>query len=176
MNLKPQDVVVALKLCSYTGPRPAMSIMANELGLSPSEVHGAIKRLQGSRLLHGSEMKDKPNVSALEEFLLHGLKYAFPAQHGEVTRGVPTSYAAKPLRSELSPSNDLPPVWPWPAGDTRGVGLEPLYKSAPLAALRDPVLYEFLALADALRDGRARERNLAERDLVKRLRSVHGKP
>jgi hypothetical protein len=150
--------------------------MANELGLSPSEVHGAIERLQGSRLLHGSEMKDKPNVSALEEFLLHGLKYAFPAEHGEVTRGVPTSYAAEPLRSEISPSNDLPPVWPWPAGDTRGLGLEPLYKSAPLAALRDPVLYEFLALADALRDGRARERNLAERDLVKRLRSVHGKP
>jgi hypothetical protein len=60
------------------------------------------------------------------------------------------------------------------ASDIRGVGLEPLYKSAPLAALRDPVLYEFLAIADALRDGRARERNLAERDLVKRLRSVHG--
>jgi hypothetical protein len=121
-------------------------------------------------------MTDKPNISALEEFLLHGLKYAFPAEHGGVTRGVPTSYAAEPLGSEISPSNELPPVWPWPAGDTRGVGFEPLYKSAPLAALRDPVLYEFLALADALRDGRARERNLAERELVKRLRSVHGKP
>jgi DNA-binding Lrp family transcriptional regulator len=176
MNLKPQDVVVALKLCSYAGSRPAMSIMANELGLSPSEVHGAIKRLQGSRLLHGSKMNDKPNISALEEFLLHGLKYAFPAERGEVTRGVPTSYAAEPLKSEISQPNDLPPVWPWPDGDTRGVGFEPLYKSAPLAALRDPVLYEFLALADALRDGRARERNLAERELVKRLRSVHGKP
>jgi hypothetical protein len=152
------------------------SIVANDLGLSPSEVHGAIKRLQRSRLLHGSEMKDKPNISALEEFLLHSLKYAFPAERGEVTRGVPTSYAAEPLRSEISPSNDLPPVWPWPDGDTRGVGLELLYKSAPRAALRDPVLYEFLALADALRDARARERNLAERDLVKRLRAVHGKP
>lgn len=176
MTLKPQDVVVALKLCSYAGLRPAMSIMANDLGLSPSEVHGAIKRLQRSRLLQGSEMKDKPNISALEEFLLHGMKYAFPAEHGEATRGVPTSYAAEPLRSEISPSNDLPPVWPWPDGDTRGVGLEPLYKRAPMAALRDPVLYEFLALADALRDGRARERKLAERDLVKRLRAVHGKP
>jgi hypothetical protein len=95
-------------------------------------------------------MKDKPNISALEAFLLHGLKYAFPAERGEVTRGLPTSYAAEPLRSEISPSNDLPPVWPWPAGDTRGVGFEPLYKSAPLAALRDPVLYEFLALASVV--------------------------
>jgi len=43
-----------------------------------------------------------------------------------------------------------------PNGDTRGIALEPLYKTAPIAALRDPVLYEFLALVDAIRDGRAR--------------------
>jgi len=48
------------------------------------------------------------------------------------------------------------PVWPWPDGDTRGIALEPLDKTAPIAALRDPVLYEFLALVDAIRDGRAR--------------------
>jgi hypothetical protein len=44
----------------------------------------------------------------------------------------------------------------------------------PHAALRDPALYELLALVDAIRDGRASERNLAERDLVRRLRSAHG--
>jgi hypothetical protein len=38
MNLKPQDVVVALNLCAYPDVRPAMSIIANELSLSPSEV------------------------------------------------------------------------------------------------------------------------------------------
>ena len=176
MNLKPQDVVVALKLCAYPEGRPAMSIVANELALSPSEVHGALRRLRGSRLVHGPGMRDKPNISALEEFLLHGLKYAFPPEHGEVTRGVPTSYAAEPLKSEISQSNELPPVWPWPDGNTRGVGLEPLYRSVPFAALRDPVLYQFLALVDAIRDGRARERNIAERNLVQRLRSIHDKP
>jgi hypothetical protein len=71
-------------------------------------------------------------------------------------------------------SNDLPPVWPWHEGNTRGVGLEPLYKSVPQAALRDPKLYQFLALVDAIRDGRARERKIAERDLVHRLRATHG--
>src|ERR1700693_4993394 len=86
MNLKPQDVVVALKLCAYPGARPAMSVIANDLSLSPSEVHAAIKRLRASRLLHGPNLKDRPNISALEEFLIHGLKYAFPAEHGEVTR------------------------------------------------------------------------------------------
>ena len=173
MNLKPQDVVVALKLCGYPNGRPAMSIIANDLSLSPSEVHGAIGRLRGSRLLYG---KDRPNISALEEFLVHGLKYAFPAEHGEVTRGIPTSYAAEPLKSEISMSNDLPPVWPWREGNTRGVGLEPLYKSVPQAALRDSNLYQFLALVDAIRDGRAREREIAERDLVNRLRATYGQP
>ena len=174
MNLKPQDVVVALKLFGYPNGRPAMSIVASDLGLSPSEVHGAIQRLRSSKLLHGPALKDKLNISGLEEFLVHGLKYAFPAEHGEVTRGIATSYAAEPLKSEIATSNDLPPVWPWPDGETRGVSLDPLYKSVPHAALRDPALYQFLALVDAIRDGRARERNLAERDLVHRLRSAHG--
>lgn len=175
MNLKPQDVVVALKLCAYPGARPPMSVIGNDLSLSPSEVHGAIRRLRASRLLHGPGHDDRPNISALEEFLIHGLKYAFPAEHGQVTRGIPTSYAAEPLKSEISSSGDLPPVWPWQEGSARGVALEPLYKSVPQAALRDPLLYQFLALVDAIRDGRARERKIAEHELVNRLRA-HGKP
>ena len=51
----------------------------------------------------------------------------------------------------------------------RGVTVEPLYKTAPAAALRDPFLYELLALIDALREGRARERKLAEKELIDRL-------
>jgi hypothetical protein len=87
------------------------SIVASDLGLSPSEVHGAIQRLRNSKLLHGPALKDKPNISALEEFLVHGLKYVFPAEHGEVMRGIPTSYAAATLKSEIAVSSDLPPVW-----------------------------------------------------------------
>jgi hypothetical protein len=176
MNLKPQDVVVALKLSGYPKGRPPMSIVGSDLGLSPSEVHGAIQRLKSSKLLHGSALQDKLNFSGLVEFLVHGLKYAFPAQHSGVTRGMATSYAAEPLKSEIAASNDLPPVWPWQEGDTKGLGLEPLYKTVPHAALRDPALYELLALVDAIRDGRARERNLAERDLVQRLKEGHGQP
>lgn len=175
MALKPQDVVVALKLCTYATRRPPISVVAGDLALSPSEVHGAIKRLQGAKLVHGPEMHDKPNVSFLEEFLLHGLKYAFPAEHGQVTRGIPTSYAAPPLRTEILPGKELPPVWPWPEGSTRGTALKPLYHTAPSAALRDPGLYEMLALVDAIRDGRTRERKIAERELQKRLRAANVK-
>lgn len=163
--------MVALKLCSYQHKRPPMSIVAADLNMSPSEVHAAIKRLRQARLLHGPEMEDKPNFSALEEFLLHGVKYAFPAEHGEVTRGVPTSFAAPPLKNEIASGAELPPVWPWREGETRGIALEPLYKTAPAAALRDPMLYELLALVDAIRDGRARERKIAEKELITRLRT-----
>jgi len=69
---------------------------------------------------------------------------------------------------------DLPPVWPYTKGSVRGIAFQPLYKLAPVAALRDPVFYEYLAMVDALRDGRARDRKLAEEMIVKRLRtSVH---
>jgi len=175
MNLKPQDIMVALKLCTYDSKRPPMSMIAIDLNMSPSEIHAAIKRLQQARLLHGSELHDKPNISALEEFLLHGVKYAFPAEHGEVTRGLPTSFAAPPLKDEIVSGDELPPVWPWRDGETRGIALEPLYRTAPAAALRDPILYELLALVDAIRDGRARERKIAEKELISRLRTENVK-
>ena len=94
MPLKPQDIVVALKLCTYERKRPPMSMIAADRSMSPSEIHAAIKRLRQARLLHGPEMQEKPDLSALEEFLLHGVKYAFPAEHGPVTRGLATSFAA----------------------------------------------------------------------------------
>lgn len=59
-----------------------------------------------------------------------------------------------------------------PGGKMRGTTLEPLHKAVPRAAANDPVLYELLALVDALRDGRVRERQIAERELTARLRRL----
>ena len=47
--------------------------------------------------------------------------------------------------------------------------IDPLYPSVPAAAAEDPRLHELLALADALRVGRARERSMARTELTKRL-------
>jgi hypothetical protein len=44
-----------------------------------------------------------------------------------------------------------------------------MHKAAPKAARKDPVLYELLALIDALRDGRVRERQLAQKELRAQL-------
>lgn len=162
--MKPQDVVVALALLApgeKTYPALALS-----LGMSTSEAHAAVARLVTSGLVDAETRTVKR--SALLEFLLHGLRYVFPPEWRGVTRGVPTSYAAPPLRGAFS-VGDLPPVWPFPEGTVRGEGLVPLYRSVPKAALRHPDLHEWLALVDALRAGRARERKMAAEELTRRL-------
>jgi len=105
----------------------------------------------------------------LLEFLVHGVKYAFPPKRGALTRGMPTGYAAPPLNKVIVDSSELPPVWPFAEGTVRGEAFEPLYPSVPQAAARDARLYELLALVDAIRDGRARERNLAAKELELRF-------
>jgi hypothetical protein len=167
--LKPLDIVVLLKLSLVLDGRPTYLQMANELHLYPSEVYASIKRARASHLVQGPELKDRLNRSALLEFLLHGVRYAFPVSLGAATRGVPTSYAASPLKELIDPGDELPPVWPLAEGSVRGYALSPLHKNAPKAALEDPRLYELLALVDAMRDGRARERELAARELSRRL-------
>ena len=168
-TLRPQDILVLAKLLTYPAGRPAMAQMARELSISSSEVHAALKRLVLSRLVSADDNGNRPLLKAVEEFLVHGVKYAFPPKRGEMTRGGPTSYAAPPLNTHVEGDSDPPPVWPSPEGQQRGTRLEPLYRTAPAAAMRDQSLYELLALIDALRDGRARERTIAERELVTRL-------
>jgi hypothetical protein len=169
-GLLPQDVVVLAKLVAYRGERPPIAQMAGDLALSPSQVHASLKRLERSRLI--DTQTGRPLLKAVEEFLIHGVKYAFPVQRGETTRGVPTAYAAPPLSGQIVDTGELPPVWPDPDGAVRGATLEPLYKAAPKAVRNDPALYELLALVDALRDGRVRERQLAEKELSARLRRL----
>jgi hypothetical protein len=60
-------------------------------------------------------------------------------------------------------------VWPHSEGTVRGQAIEPLHASIPLIYQYDLKFYELLALTDALRIGRARERNIAIEELKKRL-------
>lgn len=166
--LKPQDVFVSLKLVDASPGQKAFPKLAEALGISASEAHAAVKRAIRSGLVDGESRSVRKG--ALCEFLVHGLRYVFPAEWSGITRGVPTSYAAPPLKAQFAESV-LPPVWPHPEGTARGEGLAPLYKSAPGAALRDPHLYEWLALVDAVRAGRARERKLATQEIERRLRA-----
>jgi hypothetical protein len=170
MILKPQDIVILLKLVTF-GNRPwSYSALALELGMSPSEVHSGIKRAAAARLFDSH--RNVPVIRSLQEFLVHGVKYAYPPDRGQLTRGVPTSYAAPPLNALIVQSDEPPPVWADPDGTVRGYDFTPLYRSVPNAAVRDQNLYELLALVDAIRDGRVRERELAVKLLIERLERV----
>lgn len=168
MALKPQDVLVVLKLLASGWPG-SFAALAQDIGLSVSETHAAMGRAQLAGLVHATADK-RPNRSAIAEFLVHGVRYVFPASPGTSTRGIPTSHAAAPLNAEFpaATEGDIP-VWPDPEGEHRGYELKPLCRSVPMAARRDARLYEWLALVDALRGGRARERALAIRLVRERL-------
>jgi hypothetical protein len=170
-RLKPQDIVLALKLVAH-GRRPwKQPELATSLHLSASEVNHGLRRLAASHLYSVDE--HRVVRASLKEFLVHGLRYTFPAQLGMFGEGMVTAYSAKPLADKLrlGPNDNV--VWLVRDGRhrTRGHAIEPLYRTAPSAADEDPALHELLALADALRVGRARERALATEELGKRLGS-----
>jgi hypothetical protein len=164
-QLKPQDIVLLLKIVSDKNPGWNQKPVAQALGLSQSEVSEAVSRCKYAGLL----APDGKTVmkTALFEFLKFGLRYVFPQHPGAVVRGVPTSHSAEPLKEDIQ-SNEVY-VWPYGKGNIRGHSILPLYPSVPEAALRDSKLHELLALTDALRVGRAREREIAIKELDKRF-------
>ena len=170
MNLKPQDVVILLKLVVLGREPWTYQSLAVELSISQSEAHAGVRRAVAARLMSDATTAGgRPVLPALAEFVVHGVRYAYPPRRGALTRGMPTGYAAPPLNKSIVQPDEPPPVWPYTEGATRGYALEPLYPSVPEAATRDPRLYEILALVDAVRNGRARERTMAVKELQSRL-------
>ena len=167
--LKPQDLVVAIKLGVIRHRLLTYAELANELCLSASEVHAATRRAELSRLVRRTEGAIVGVRSSLIEFILHGVPYCFPPNLGGVVRGTPTGIAGPVLHRHFNLENDLVPVWPDAEGTARGLAFQPLYPTVPAAARRDAQLYEVLSLVDAIRGGAARERELAKEELQRRL-------
>ena len=166
MIAKSLDIYALAKLTLEESARP-YAVVAGELGMSASEFHAAVQRLGHSGLVEPKERRIRQG--AVREFLIHGLRYVFPVVMGGLTRGIPTSFAAPPVAEFISFDKENIPVWPDASGEKLGYGVEPLHPSAPMAARQDARLYEILALIDALREGRKRERQIAEDELLKRI-------
>ena len=151
--LRPQDLVVLLRLSLEQGMPPTYAVLGGELGLTASEVHAGLERAASAQLAR-KDAAGKATVvrEALRMFVQHGARYCFPATRGEMTRGMPT-------------------VWPHKTGSVRGAAFYPLYPTVPDAATRNPALYELLVLFDAVRGGSPRERAIALQLLDERLAS-----
>jgi len=168
MPLKPQDVLIALDLSRSRRAPTTYAERAKRLSMSASEVHSAVQRLEEARLLD-------PETKAVHrkpffDFLVHGVPYVFAVAPKELTRGIPTAWAAPVFSDHMRPMEELPPVWPDPNGKVQGQAVLPLYRSVPKVATNDHELYDLLSLVDALRIGRARERKIATEELDQRLK------
>jgi hypothetical protein len=167
--LNGQDIVLALRLVSLgmSESRPTLEKIGSALEIGPSGVKGSLDRLQSARL---ADQERRPLLPQLDEFLVHGVQFSFPASAGPPVRGIPTAWGVEGLLPDYVSEGPVP-VWRFGAGEVRGYALEPLSKRALLARGNDPVLYNLLALVDALRLGDARVRALATDRLQQMLSS-----
>lgn len=167
-TLKPQDIVILLKIIAL-GVQPWFHhTIAQELGMSQSEVSQSLNRSKYAGLI--DDARKKVNKIAFNEFLIHGVGYAFPQQPGALVRGILTAHSAEPLNKIIQATDKY--VWPYAKGLDRGQAIEPLYSSVVEASLKDTDLYELLTLVDAIRVGRVREKEMAKRELEKRILHV----
>ncbi len=162
-GMRPQDVVVLLKIAAKAKNSWMMKDLSYELGISASEISESLNRSMLANLL--SHNKKTLMKSALLDFLEHGLKYVYPQKPGALVRGMATSHSAEPLNKIIQSEDHY--VWPFAQGNMRGEAIEPLHPSVPKASLKDPVLYKLLALTDALRVGKIREQKIAITELKK---------
>jgi len=155
--MSPIDIMILLKIVCQENKSWYQHIMANELFISQSEISKSIKRSQYAGLIDAGGR----NVmrQALMDFLQYGIRYVFPQQPGPVVRGIPTAHSMSPLNREIQSDESF--VWPSAVGQVRGHGITPLYPAVVKAVQQDKQLHELLALVDALRVGKVRERNLA---------------
>lgn len=168
VSMSPLDIVVLLKIISLNQQVWYQNSMAEDLGISQSEISKSLTRSKYAGLLDPSGKKVRR--VAFVEFLQYGISYVFPQHPGAIIKGIPTAHSAPPLNTSIQ-SQELY-VWPSAKGTARGQSIVPLYPSIPQAALKDFKLYELLALVDAIRVGRAREKEIAIKEL--KLRILHG--
>ncbi len=166
-GMRPQDIVILMKIVSLKGKHWMNIDLSRSLNLSASEISESLYRSKIAGLID-SQSKEVFK-QALLEFLLYGIKYVYPQKPGALVRGMPTAHSAKPLSEIIS--SDEPYVWPDPDGVLRGQAIEPLYPGVVEASKKDQKLYELLSLTDAIRVGRAREHLIAVKELEKRIMS-----
>ncbi|WP_338356602.1 hypothetical protein [Yeosuana marina] len=114
--------------------------------------------------------RKKFNKLAFTGLLIHGVAYAFPQHPGAIARGVLTAHSAEPLNNIIHASYKY--VWPYAKGQAIGQAIEPLYNTVVEASLKDKELYELLTMVDAIRVGRAREKEISKEELEKRIQNA----
>lgn len=155
--MRPQDIVVLLKIIIYNERGWQFKDLAYDLDLSASEVSESLNRSQIAGLL--KENKRKIFSQNLMEFIEYGLQYVFPQMPGTIVTGIPTAHSQEFFKEKFVSEIDY--VWPDEDGNVRGLAILPLYKGVTNAVSHDKELHKLLAAIDIIRVGKVREKKLA---------------
>ena len=163
--LQAVDCVILFKLLAQKDKALTHRDLAEKLFLSRATISVGLRRLLQSGLVRSELETNKliPVMATAEEFIIHGLKYVFPSEVGKFTKGIATGIAAPVFEGKLVLGKDPIFVWPYEHGKVKGLAFVPLSPSVPkaVASSEDRKFYDLLALVDVMRQGRARERNIA---------------
>jgi len=167
-GMRPQDIVILLKIITMHSENWQLKDLANLLYISNSEISESLER----SLYAGLIDFEKRHVQRgnMTDFLFHGMKYVFPAQPGIFTRGVPTAHSHPFMQAFINSEQAY--VWPSSSGSVLGQAIEPFYANQVKAIEEDEELYQLLALLDVIRVGKLREKTVAEKELKELLAHV----
>lgn len=161
--MRPQDIVILLKILTIDEPNWQYRDMSAALDISISEISDSLQRSHLAGLV--DESRRRVHRQSLMEFVEHGLHYVFPQVPGTMVTGVPTAHSHPFFKAYFTA--ELEYAWPDSHGITRGLAILPLHKGVPAAALKDEMLYKLLAALDIIRVGRVREKKMAISELKK---------
>lgn len=155
-GMRPHDIPI---LCRIAWMEPGWKNLdlARDLKISASEVTYSLQRSVQAGLIDAT--RQKLMRKTMLEFVQYGLPFVFPAVKGAIAVGLPTAHSAPVLKSTFVHDEKI--VWPHSNGKVRGESIEPLYPNAVEASLANEEVYAMLALLDAMRVGRTREKKYA---------------
>lgn len=149
-------------------PNWKQSQLAESLCMSQSEISASLKRSEQGHLLNRDEKILYPQN--IQDFLIYGFSYVFPAELGPVNKGLVTAQS-HPFFLEQFPPLAIPFVWAYKKGGSLGQTIAPLHPRQAEAALKDKKLYQLLACLDVIRIGTAREKQLAIEEIISAILS-----
>lgn len=127
LGMRPQDIVIQLKMIIIHDSGWQYRDLASGLSISISEVSESLHRSRIAGLV--DDTKRHVHRQALVEFIEHGLRYVFPQIPGTLVTGVPTGHSHPFFADRFS--SEVGYVWPDHDGTIRGLAITPLHKGVP---------------------------------------------
>lgn len=164
-GMRPQDIVILLKVLTIPEPNWQYRDLASALYISVSEISESLNRSHMAGLI--DESRRRVHRKNLMEFIEFGLHYVFPQLPGSMVTGIPTAHSYSFYAVKFT--SEMNYAWPDDTGTMRGLSIIPLYKNVVKAVRLDDELYKLLASIDIIRVGRVREMKVAIAELKKTI-------